>query len=362
MQRNYTKLLGAALAASLMLATIAGVAVAGPEEEYRNAVAADQRHDYAAAARILRPLADQGYMLAQFRLGFMYYFGRGVPQSDAESARWYRKAAEQGHAGSQSSLGSHYLLGDGVRQNYAEAAKWFLKAAKQGDAGAQHFLGRIYQRGLGVPQNYILAYKWFTVAAHDPDYEAAVKDELDTIVPHMAPSQIAEAQRLAQGCLYNYADCDVQTPQVAGREKNGAPSTAPTQNPSFRTGVQLKMDGGIFVVAVEINGTMTLDFAIDSGASDVSVPADVFSALKRRGTIKESDFIGKRTYVLADGSKLESVTFRIRSLRVGDMVVENVRGSVASSQGSLLLGQSFLERFKSWSIDNTKHEILLEPR
>jgi predicted aspartyl protease len=38
------------------------------------------------------------------------------------------------------------------------------------------------------------------------------------------------------------------------------------------------MDGGIFVVPVQINGTMTLDFVTDSGASDVSVPADVEAA------------------------------------------------------------------------------------
>jgi hypothetical protein len=58
------------------------------------------------------------------------------------------------------------------------------------------------------------------------------------------------------------------------------------QNPSSRTGVPLKTAGGVFVVPVEINGTVTLDFAIDSGASDVNVPADVFSTLKRAGTIK----------------------------------------------------------------------------
>jgi clan AA aspartic protease (TIGR02281 family) len=106
---------------------------------------------------------------------------------------------------------------------------------------------------------------------------------------------------------------------------------------------------------------MTLDFVFDSGATDVSVPADVVSTLMRVGAIKKADFIGKQTYVLANGSKSESVTFTIRSLRVGDMVLENVRGNVASSQGSLLLGQSFLEHFKSWSIDNTKHELFLEP-
>jgi clan AA aspartic protease (TIGR02281 family) len=127
-----------------------------------------------------------------------------------------------------------------------------------------------------------------------------------------------------------------------------------------RVKVSLKTDGGIFVVPVQINGTITLDFAIDSGAADVSVPADVFSTLVRTGTIKDSDILGEQTYVLADGSELKSVTFTIRSLKVGDNVIENVRGSVASVRGALLLGQSFLGRFKSWSLDNKKHELLLE--
>jgi clan AA aspartic protease (TIGR02281 family) len=140
------------------------------------------------------------------------------------------------------------------------------------------------------------------------------------------------------------------------------------ENPSasagvpLKAGIPLKKAGGTFVVPVQINGAITLDFTIDSGATDVSVPADVFSTLVRTGTIRNSDVTGEQTYVLADGSKTQSVTFTIRSLKVGDRVVENVRAGVAASTGSLLLGQSFLERFKAWSIDNTKHVLLLEPK
>ena len=75
---------------------------------------------------------------------------------------------------------------------------------------------------------------------------------------------------------------------------------------------------------VQINGAITLDFTVDSGASDVSVPADVFSTLTRTGTIKDIDIIGEQTYVLADGSKTQSFTFTIGSLKVLDRVVENV--------------------------------------
>ena len=111
---------------------------------------------------------------------------------------------------------------------------------------------------------------------------------------------------------------------------------------------------------VFINGAITLNFVVDSGAADVSVPADVVGTLIRAGTIEKSDFTGKQTYVLADGSAAPTSTFVIRSLKVGDVLIENVTGSVSPAAGSLLLGQSFLQRFKSWSMDNNKHVLVLE--
>ncbi len=136
---------------------------------------------------------------------------------------------------------------------------------------------------------------------------------------------------------------------------NGTPGTSQAEVP-------LKKVGGTFVVPVEINGAITLDFTVDSGAADVSVPADVFSVLRRKSTIQDSDIIGEQEYVLGDGSKFKSFTFAIRSLKVGGIVIDNVRGGVTPQAGSLLLGQSFLERFKSVSFDNTKHVLLLEPK
>jgi len=87
---------------------------------------------------------------------------------------------------------------------------------------------------------------------------------------------------------------------------------------SAESDVSLKKVGGTFVVPVEINGAITLDFTLDSGAADVSVPADVFSTLTRTGTIRDTDIIGKQTYILADGSETKSTTFTIRSLKVGN--------------------------------------------
>jgi clan AA aspartic protease (TIGR02281 family) len=137
----------------------------------------------------------------------------------------------------------------------------------------------------------------------------------------------------------------------------------PTPKPPAGRSIEVPLEkrGDIYEVQVEING-LALDFIIDSGATDVSVPLDVFSTLRRKGAIQDADIIGEQTYTGWDGSTQKTFTFTIRSLKVGNIVVKNVRGGVAPLQGSLLLGQSFLERFKSWSIDNTNHELLLEPR
>ncbi len=127
--------------------------------------------------------------------------------------------------------------------------------------------------------------------------------------------------------------------------------------------VPLQQNGsGTYVVPVLINNAISLKFILDSGATDVSIPADVVMTLMRTGTLKSSDFLGAQTYKLADGSTVPSTTFRIGSLTLGSQQVENVLGSVAPVNGPLILGQSFLGRFRSWSIDNVTHALVLGPR
>jgi clan AA aspartic protease (TIGR02281 family) len=263
--------------------------------------------------------AEGGNAEAQNELGYAYWNGLVAlpdrPRDDAEALRCRGAEAQQsGCAALQ-------------RARNVTAMGWWRKAADQGYTIAQYNLGTMYEHGEGVPKDYAEAAIWYRKAADQGDADA--KKNLATLYDRFPRAQWPKPVAAAA---------------------------------TLQRGVPLKRESGIFVVPVQINDTMTLDFVIDSGAADVSVPADVVSTLMRAGTIKETDFIGQQTYVLADGTESKSVTFTIRSLRVGDRVLKNVKGSVASSQGSLLLGQSFLERFKSWSIDNTKHELVLEPR
>jgi clan AA aspartic protease (TIGR02281 family) len=143
--------------------------------------------------------------------------------------------------------------------------------------------------------------------------------------------------------------------------------TASPARPASKTAgdpilIPLQRQGGTFVVPVQINKAITLNFVVDSGASDVSIPADVVSTLLRTGTLQKGDFIGTETYKLADGSKAPSATFRIRSLTATGVEIRNVKASVAPGAGELLLGQSFLSRFKSWSIDNARQALVLTVR
>ena len=157
--------------------------------------AAYQNGDYATALRELKPLAEQGHGDAQYRLGYMYYEGNGVPQNYKEAAYWWRKAAEQGDPFAQNNLGCMYGRGEGVPQNYKEAAYWYRKAAVQGDDAAQYNLGMLFVIGEGVPQNFVTAHMWLNLSASQGHKEA--RKSRDKIATKMPPQQIAEAQRLA---------------------------------------------------------------------------------------------------------------------------------------------------------------------
>lgn len=300
--------------------------------------------DDKAALEQLTKLAGKGDVQSQFQLSQMYLAGEGVPADPVQSANWLRKAAEQGLAVAQRFLGGRYEGGLGVPMNAAAAVRWYRAAAEQGDPEGQYSLGSMYYFGKGVSRDPVQAAKWYRKSAEQGNLLAQTslaKMYNDGIgVPRDAAEAMAWLQRAA--------------------EKGDAQAQADLDSIKNERFVSMVQKDGVYVVPVLINSTITLDFVVDSGAADVSIPADVFTTLIRTGTITDSDFIGTGTYRLADGSTTSSRTFRIRSLKVGGIVLQNVVGSVTGSKGSLLLGQSFLGRFKSWSIDNSRHVIVLQ--
>ena len=117
------------------------------------------------AALWYRQAAAQGVVAAQNNLAIMYAKGEGVPQLPAHAVSLWRKAAEGGHPMAQYNLALSYFNGNGIEVDRAAAAAWFLGASRAGVSDAQYALGQIYRQGLGVEQDQAQALYWYQQAA-----------------------------------------------------------------------------------------------------------------------------------------------------------------------------------------------------
>jgi clan AA aspartic protease (TIGR02281 family) len=138
-----------------------------------------------------------------------------------------------------------------------------------------------------------------------------------------------------------------------------AAPAAPQQQRVIRE--QLEQGGsGTYYVNVGIADKCCFRMVLDTGASDVSVPIDLWYVMLKGGAIAEADHIDVVKYGTANGV-VEGLRFRMPPMTIGGITVHNVIGSVSkNSRGqSILLGQSFLQKFKAWSINNATGQLVL---
>lgn len=119
------------------------------------------------------------------------------------------------------------------------------------------------------------------------------------------------------------------------------------------------MRGGLYAVSAQINGAIKIEFLVDSGATTVVIPVDVFLTLRRTGTITPSDILGMATSVLADGSTREDTKVRLREIRIGTRSIKDVQALVIPVRGDPLLGQNVLSKFGSVTFDNQRRVLVL---
>lgn len=110
------------------------------------------------------------------------------------------RAAERGDPRAQAILGFMYEYGRRLPQDFILAAKWYSRAAEQGEPHGQHFLGLLFDKGRGVPEDLVESYKWLNLAAaragrRDRDHYIRMRD---AIASKMDRYQIAEGQRRAR--------------------------------------------------------------------------------------------------------------------------------------------------------------------
>ncbi len=144
----------------LLAFAAAAPAVAAPIDD---ANAAYQRGNYAAAEKLLLPLAESGNAYAQYRLGQVY----------AEAP--------------------------GELRSVEEAAKWFESAALQGQPHAQYKLGILYVNGNGVSKDLVQAYLWLSLSARNISGSGSeTVRQRDMVAARMSSSQLADAKKLVR--------------------------------------------------------------------------------------------------------------------------------------------------------------------
>lgn len=126
-----------------------------------------------------------------------------------------------------------------------------------------------------------------------------------------------------------------------------------------QSSISLQESGGVYKLWVKIGSVKKL-FILDSGASELAISKETERDLISLGIISKKNYLPSGPYRLADGSIVEARRILIPSIQVGDFTVYNVTTSVGGSGTPLLLGRSFLDKFKKWSIDNSNNYLILE--
>lgn len=142
----------------------------------------------------------------------------------------------------------------------------------------------------------------------------------------------------------------VRQAELAGLERGEDKAQGVTELP-------FSMEGGVCKVKCTING-LPLYFVFDTGASDVSISSVEANFMLKNGYLTDADFLGKQNFVTATGEIHEGTIINLREVRVGDVVLRDVKASVVKSQHApLLLGQSVFRRFGTLQVDNKNNVI-----
>lgn len=134
---------------------------------------------------------------------------------------------------------------------------------------------------------------------------------------------------------------------------NGANERGRSRRPRFGDLLRIPFEkrGDVMVVEVTVNDQASAPFVVDTGASDVSIPA----ALADRLGIQIGPETPYRRYTTANGVIVKPI-ITLDSVQAGEARLEQVRASVSSTMEVGLLGGAFFNNF-TFQIDPAAHQI-----
>lgn len=116
-----------------------------------------------------KEIAENGDSELQYKLGYMYENGIGVPKNSKSAFYWYENAANNGIRDANNKLAWFYYCGKSVTKNIDKAIDLLSEHAEIGDASTQCLLANIYEFD---ECDYENALKWYEKASAKGDCHA----------------------------------------------------------------------------------------------------------------------------------------------------------------------------------------------
>lgn len=114
--------------------------------------------------------------------------------------------------------------------------------------------------------------------------------------------------------------------------------------------IQMEKDGGVYKIPCEING-LRLKLIFDTGASNVCISESIAVMMLENGYLEKEDIKGSGSSIVADGRIVGNTHINIKSLKIGELTLNNIEAVVIHQQSApLLLGQSAIQKLGVVSI------------
>ncbi len=111
--------------------------------------------------------AAKGHTSAQYSMGTIYNYGRGIKEDKEKAMTWYLKASDNNHSWARYEIGDMHQQGKGVKKDIKTALSWYIKSADLNNSSALVHIGDMYYEGKDVKQNYNKALAWYIKAAEN---------------------------------------------------------------------------------------------------------------------------------------------------------------------------------------------------
>ena len=127
-----------------------------------------------------------------------------------------------------------------------------------------------------------------------------------------------------------------------------------SESSSAQAYIQMVEDMGVYKVPCEVNG-LKVKMVFDTGAASVSISKSLAEMMVDNGYISSDDIAGHAKSMTADGRIVDHANLVIRTIKIGDVILQNVNAVIFENQTApLLFGQSAIQLLGEVSIKGDK--------